>query len=256
MMEARNSTNHRLAPMVTTPLVKKRKPRFDADNVLGRGSRDLHRFRRLCQGDWVLDGSSSTQALCFTPSFHAHVPPQRHAGRRVNATAGPPLKCHVKTFGKPHLKLQPVRIEEMHHGPTRLSVRWGLSCVPPISPRLDPSLWTRLFEILRRPKSASTCALKVKNTWTGPWPGLMVWFGGFMKHRVWLALIIWGWPTPYPGKFKPVEFRISTAAWLEPNHDAIIARVDRRIADATQLALKHAEQLQVSNCKLFQGNRC
>lgn len=51
------------------------------------------------------------------------------------------------------------------------------------------------------------------------------------------------------GEFKPVEFRISTAAWLEPDHDAMLAKIHTRIAAATQLNLTSAEQLQISNCK-------
>eukprot|EP00038_Savillea_parva_P001199 m.102179 g.102179 ORF g.102179 m.102179 type:complete len:560 (+) comp10428_c0_seq1:35-1714(+) len=47
--------------------------------------------------------------------------------------------------------------------------------------------------------------------------------------------------------YVPTQFRISEVAWIEPNHDPIIERVHRRIADATGLNLEFAEQLQVSN---------
>ncbi len=49
------------------------------------------------------------------------------------------------------------------------------------------------------------------------------------------------------GEFQPVEFRISTAAWINPEHDETFHRVNKRIADATLLNLDSAEQLQVSN---------
>eukprot|EP00730_Choanoeca_flexa_P013760 TRINITY_DN5672_c0_g1_i1.p1 TRINITY_DN5672_c0_g1~~TRINITY_DN5672_c0_g1_i1.p1 ORF type:complete len:499 (+),score=127.73 TRINITY_DN5672_c0_g1_i1:159-1655(+) len=49
------------------------------------------------------------------------------------------------------------------------------------------------------------------------------------------------------GGFKPVEFRISTAAWMDNNHDAVFKTINSRIADATQLNLTTAEQLQISN---------
>lgn len=51
------------------------------------------------------------------------------------------------------------------------------------------------------------------------------------------------------GKFQPVEFRISTVAWLDSDHDAALSRLHARIHDATQLDLRTAEQLQVSNCE-------
>lgn len=53
------------------------------------------------------------------------------------------------------------------------------------------------------------------------------------------------------GKFKPVEFRISTAGWLDRNHDDVIMRINNRIADVTQLSLEYAEPLQVSNCRFI-----
>eukprot|EP00055_Hartaetosiga_balthica_P012471 m.60664 g.60664 ORF g.60664 m.60664 type:complete len:518 (-) comp7957_c0_seq1:4013-5566(-) len=49
------------------------------------------------------------------------------------------------------------------------------------------------------------------------------------------------------GAFKPVEFRISTAAWLYPNHDDIISAIHSRIEDATQVDIQYAEALQISN---------
>ncbi|EDQ91028.1 uncharacterized protein MONBRDRAFT_23906 [Monosiga brevicollis MX1] len=49
------------------------------------------------------------------------------------------------------------------------------------------------------------------------------------------------------GAFRPVEFRISTAAWLQPDHDDVVTNLHTRIADATQLDLEFAEALQVSN---------
>eukprot|EP00045_Choanoeca_perplexa_P002770 m.26664 g.26664 ORF g.26664 m.26664 type:complete len:500 (-) comp11697_c0_seq1:53-1552(-) len=49
------------------------------------------------------------------------------------------------------------------------------------------------------------------------------------------------------GAFRPVEFRISTAAWLEPDHDVVLAKIQTRINAATQLNLTSAEQLQISN---------
>ncbi|EGD81623.1 p4ha2 protein [Salpingoeca rosetta] len=49
------------------------------------------------------------------------------------------------------------------------------------------------------------------------------------------------------GRFQPVEFRISTAAWLQPDHDAIVKRIHGRIEDATQVDIEYAEALQISN---------
>eukprot|EP00056_Hartaetosiga_gracilis_P006292 m.95297 g.95297 ORF g.95297 m.95297 type:complete len:523 (+) comp12433_c0_seq3:152-1720(+) len=49
------------------------------------------------------------------------------------------------------------------------------------------------------------------------------------------------------GAFRPVEFRISTAAWLYPDHDDVISSIHRRIEDATQVDIKNAEALQISN---------
>eukprot|EP00049_Salpingoeca_infusionum_P006261 m.104072 g.104072 ORF g.104072 m.104072 type:complete len:587 (+) comp13253_c1_seq2:594-2354(+) len=49
------------------------------------------------------------------------------------------------------------------------------------------------------------------------------------------------------GKFRPVTFRISTAAWLKPDHDEVVQQIHRRIADAVNIDIEHAEALQVSN---------
>eukprot|EP00048_Salpingoeca_helianthica_P023454 m.24448 g.24448 ORF g.24448 m.24448 type:complete len:502 (-) comp8692_c0_seq1:87-1592(-) len=47
--------------------------------------------------------------------------------------------------------------------------------------------------------------------------------------------------------FAPVNFRISTVAWLPEDTDELVARLNRRINRWTNLDLEHAEQLQVSN---------
>ena len=48
-------------------------------------------------------------------------------------------------------------------------------------------------------------------------------------------------------EYMPVDFRVSSVAWLKPNHTTVIEQIHRRINAATGLDLYSAEELQVSN---------
>lgn len=48
-------------------------------------------------------------------------------------------------------------------------------------------------------------------------------------------------------EYAPVEFRVSSVAWLKPNRTTVIEQIHRRIEAATGLDLYSAEELQVCN---------
>lgn len=172
---------------------------FEQDNLLQHSERDMANFRKLCQG-----------VTLGLPS--------------------PDAKCRLETFGMPQLLLKPIRVEHILTGRQEVMVRRPSSFrLPPLLPSCDPLCCGRWFcfavpraylslvltlgataraaQVFRGFASPAECQ-HIRDVATDKLKRAVAWTGG---------------------EFQEVNYRISTAAWLEPNADDVLKRIHLRM---------------------------